>query len=116
MLFGKDREQAEEFLVNLVAVPAVASVACGALVVGWQCIVWLQTAVWPQLSLRTAFNWWAGRTISEGNLLETQSAFDRPLLWLVDEVPLAVWLFAVFPFMWAGAWLVVAKIKPVDRM
>jgi hypothetical protein len=75
--------------------PIVCSILAGALVLGWQCLRWLQLAVWEKVTLDNVLNWYP----STGWL-----GVDRVLGWFVHEMPLALLLMIVLPLAWFFLW------------
>jgi len=72
------REDTIGGLFGLVAVlPSFGSVIFGFLTIVWQCAQWLEKAIWPELTLRTAFGWWTGRTIYDRDLVTGYLGLDK---------------------------------------
>ena len=81
-------------LFGLVAVlPSVCSIGIGALTMLWQCLKWLQLAVWLPLTLRDGLVSWLGPDarfyIPETGYLGS----DQILRWALDSAPLALWAY-----------------------
>jgi hypothetical protein len=96
--------------------PIICSVFAGFVVIGRQCRGWVVLGYWPPIAMHDVLNWWIGRPISayrmEMGLLELmgwpESAYgmgrgwavlDGVIRWLLDTIPLAVWLIVVIPIM-----------------
>jgi hypothetical protein len=82
-------------LAVFVITPALCSVAVGVLLIGSQCLHWLQFATWRSVTLQDAIIWAGflppGRTGMAG--------LDE-LLWWGLGTPVSSWLILVFPVVW----------------
>jgi hypothetical protein len=114
-------------LYSVVAiVPITCSVFAGFVVVGRQLRGWLVLGYWPTIALHDVLDWWVGRPIStyhiEAGLLELLglpdsaygvgrrlAALDEVLRWVLDTVPLALWLIVVLPTIWFLTWICIFR-------
>ena len=88
-------------LFGLVAVlPSVCSIGIGALTIVWQCLKWLQLAVWLPLTLRDGLVSWAGPAALSYSLRTGYLGLDQVLRWALDSSPLALWLIVIGPVVW----------------
>lgn len=99
----------------VVVLPIAVSLCTAGVVLGWQCFEWSRLAVWPTVTLRDALNWWAGhatRGEPSGWL-----GLDRIIGWLLEEVPLVLWLAVILPATWlsAGLWVFNRLLPPRGR-
>src|SRR5262245_50456316 len=92
----------ERDFVILALLPSVVSILSRFLVLGWQYLTWLRVGVWPEITLHTALNWWAGRPISL-NWATSWLLIDLSIEWL----PLALWLIVYLPMFWIVIWAVI---------
>ena len=107
-------------------VPITCSVFAGFVVVGRQLRGWLVLGYWPTTALHDVLDWWMGRPIStdqmETRLLELLgwpdpadgmarelAALDEVLRWVLDTVPLALWLIVVVPTIWFLTWICIFR-------
>jgi hypothetical protein len=84
--------------------PIGGSIITGVVILTWQSLNWLGTAVWHPLALRDAIIWWIGRTIYDGDLATGLLGIDKMVLWSVDQVPLTLWLIVILPIVWGVTW------------
>jgi hypothetical protein len=92
--------------------PVVCSILAGGLVLLWQCVRWLEVAVWEPVTLRIALNWWVGHPTRPGPSTGWLGV-DRILDWVVDQAPLPFLLIVVLPITWF--FLVSAILNQVDK-
>jgi hypothetical protein len=97
------RQRIRDFLSvlfwQLVAWPIACSILVGISVIGWQCLRWLKFAAWPEMTINVAMYEMIERPIfSQTGWL----GIDRFLQWLLDSVPLTLWLIVIFPLIWLG--------------
>ncbi len=97
----------------LVAVLAWCSLFAGFAALGRQFRSWYELGYWSTTDLHDVLNWWVGRPISshqlEAGLLEVIGdsesrgvgkalmELDPLIRWLLNDVPLALWLIVVIP-------------------
>jgi hypothetical protein len=107
----------------LTVFPLTCSIFAGFVVIGRQFRGWLVLDYWPTIGLHDVLDWWMGRPISidriETELLELVGwpyptdgmerhwamLFDAVLRWVLDSVPLALWLILVLPIFWFLTWI-----------
>jgi hypothetical protein len=84
----------------VVVIPILASVvtACG--VIAWQCLEWLRLAVWPAVTLRDGLSWWSGRAFRSE--VTEWLGVDQIVQWMLDGLPLVLWLAVILPVVWFG--------------
>ncbi len=83
----------------LVVWPIINSALVGILLIAWQCLQWLKFAYWPEMTINVAMYKMIERPIvSQTGWL----GIDRFLQWLLDSVPLTLWLIVIFPLIWLG--------------
>jgi len=97
------RQRIRDFLTGLfwqlVAWPIACSVLAGILIICWQCLRWLKFAFWPEMTINVVMYEMIERPIfSETGWL----GIDRFSQWLLDSVPLTLWLIVIFPLIWIG--------------
>jgi hypothetical protein len=105
----------------LVIVPIFFSVSAGFVVIGKQYWGWQQLGSWPPFALHDVLSWWIGRpfptyrvetaVLSPFGWPDSFRGMERGLValdgvtrWLLDSVPLALWLIVVLPAIWFMAW------------
>ncbi len=98
----------------ILVVSAWCSQFAGFAVLGRQCRERYELGYWSTVDLHDVLNWWVSRPISshqlEAGLLEAIGAsdishgvgkalmeLDPVIRWLLDDVPLALWLIVVIP-------------------
>jgi len=114
-------------------VPITCSFFAGFVVIGRQFRGWLVLGYWPTIPLHDVLDWWMGRPISidrlETGLLELVgwpdpadsgtggglAALDEVLRWVLDSVPLALWLIFVLPPVWFLIWVGIFKLFGTSR-
>ncbi len=95
-------------------IPVWCSLFAGFAVLGRQCRGWFELGYWSTIDLHDLLNGWVGRPMSahqlEAGLLEVIknsdmsdivgkifTKLDPVIRWLLNDVPLALWLIAVIP-------------------
>ena len=109
-------------------VPVTCSVFAGFAAIGRQFREWLVLGYWPTITLHDVLDWWMGRPISicrlETGLLELLgrpdpadcgmggrlAALDEVLRWVLNSVPLALWLIVLLPPIWFLIWILYLQV------
>jgi len=92
--------------LGLVCWPIVFSVLAGGLILGWQCLHWLKFGLWHEVNLEDALFYLFGYPL----FLHTGwLGLDRIGQWLVDYLPLALWLFILLPIIWIAVWRLILR-------
>jgi hypothetical protein len=114
-------DRREALFVIFAILPIFCFVFSGFVIIGRQFWGWLKLGHWSTIALHDVLNWWIGRPFPtyrvETALLSVfgwPDAFrgmerelvtlDRVARWLLDTVPLALWLIVVFPAIWFLTW------------
>jgi hypothetical protein len=97
-----------------VVLPYVCSIGIGALIIGWQCLMWLRTATWNGITLRDGLVWWAGPTMRYYFPDTGALGLDKILAWGLDSSPLALW-FIVIPLIWFNLGFLLFNLLLVRR-
>ena len=98
MIQSKKDDLFGAWVAVVVVLPAVSFLIAGGFVFFWQCVKWLESAVWPHLTLRDVLALGGKRWITyrpDSGWL----GFDQLRTWLLDDTPLPVFLL-----MLAGIW------------
>ena len=105
----------------------------GFVVIGGQFRGWLVLGCWPTIALHDVLDWWMGRPISIDRLetdcssywdgqirriAEWEEVWRRSMKvfrWILDSVPLALWLIALLPPIWFLIWICIFKLFGASR-
>jgi hypothetical protein len=92
--------------------PVLCSIIAGVGVLGWQCIQWLELAIWPSVTLGHALASWTGRPDIALQFQSSWLGLNLLLQYLIN-LPLAVWLIFIAPAVWfvLASWLLVSVTK-----
>jgi hypothetical protein len=117
-----------EALYRLVTVaPVVCSFFLGFAIIGRQGRGWVELGYWPSIAFHDVIDWWLGHPISSNrlaagllyliggseldDLTEKQMAVLTSVMrWLVDSIPLSLWLIVIFPILWLLIWRVIFPV------
>jgi hypothetical protein len=113
-------------------VPITCSFFAGFVVIGRQFRGWLVLGYWPMIALHDVLDW-MGRPISiyrlktgllqllgwpdpaDSGMGEGSATLDEVLRWVLDSVPLALWLIFVLPPVWFLIWVGIFKLFGASR-
>lgn len=95
MIQSKKDDLFGAWVAVVVVLPVVSFLIAGGFVFFWQCVKWLESAVWPHLTLRDGLALGGKRWITyrpDSGWL----GFDQLRTWLLDDTPLPVFLLMFF--------------------
>jgi hypothetical protein len=100
-----------------VVAPVLCCVFSGFAIIGRQGRGWVELGYWPSIAFHDVIDWWVGHPISSNRLAagllnlignsESDDLTEKKMAmlsavvhWLVDGIPLSIWLVMVFPILW----------------
>ena len=99
----------------IVALPCMGMAITGAGVLWWQAAQWINTAVWPRLSLLHGLSWYLERPVQVADFATGKLGLDSIIEWGLTAPPLALWLIVGLPAIWIGLWIFLFNVVFPER-